>query len=170
MHNHASHDYPCPFCLLVQGIKNAHVESVYTDIVCQSEVVTAVVSSHQWPRNSGNVLIIPNQHYENIYDLPAELAADIQEAAQIVAIAMKQVYGCDGVSTRQHNEPAGSQDVWHYHLHVTPRYHGDRFYETVTTEKQLMLPEERAWHARQLSRALGKATCQPISHSVVNSG
>lgn len=38
---------------------------------------------------------------------------------------MKAAYGCDGVSTRQHNEPAGDQDVWHYHLHVVPRWHGD---------------------------------------------
>lgn len=165
MHNHAAYDYPCPFCLLVQGIKNRHVESIYSDIVCQSEVVTAVISSHQWPRNPGNVLIIPNQHYENIYDLPPHLAADIQEAAQIIAIAMKQVYDCDGVSTRQHNEPAGSQDVWHYHLHVTPRYHGDRFYETVMTEKVLMPPEERAWHAQKLSRAIGRSACQAVSLS-----
>ncbi len=156
MHNHAAHNYVCPFCLLTQGISNEHVESVYTDIVCQSDLVTAVVSSHQWPRNPGNILIIPTQHFENIYDFPPRLAADIQEAAQIIAIAMKEVYGCDGVSTRQHNEPAGSQDVWHYHLHVTPRFDGDRFYETLTTERAWMPPEERAWHARRLSGAIGK--------------
>jgi diadenosine tetraphosphate (Ap4A) HIT family hydrolase len=40
-------------------------------------------------------------------------------------IAMRHTYGCDGISTRQHNEPAGYQDVWHFHLHVFPRYHGD---------------------------------------------
>jgi histidine triad (HIT) family protein len=80
---------------------------------------------------------------------------------------MKQVYDCDGVSTRQHNEPAGNQDVWHYHLHVTPRYHGDRFYETMAIEKTLMLPEERAWHAQRLSRAIGGSACQPVEISAL---
>jgi len=38
------------------------------------------------------------------------------------------VDGCDGVSTRQHNEPAGNQDTWHYHVHVFPRYIDDGLY------------------------------------------
>ncbi|MEV0649771.1 HIT domain-containing protein [Phytomonospora sp. NPDC050363] len=38
---------------------------------------------------------------------------------------MRATYGCDGVSTRRHNEPAGNQDVWHLHVHVFPRYAGD---------------------------------------------
>ncbi|WP_222619102.1 hypothetical protein [Ornithinibacillus hominis] len=38
--------------------------------------------------------------------------------AQLTALAMKDTYDCDGITTRQHNEPAGSQDVWHYYLHV----------------------------------------------------
>ena len=41
---------------------------------------------------------------------------------------MKEVYKCDGVSTRQHNEPAGDQEVWHYHFHVIPRYANDDLY------------------------------------------
>jgi len=167
MHNHEPHNYACPFCLLTQGIQSESVESVYTDIICQSDTVTAVISSRQWPRNPGNVLIIPNQHYENIYEFPPYLAVDIQEAAQIIAVAMKDAYGCDGVSTRQHNEPAGNQDVWHYHLHVTPRYHNDRFYETLTTERGWMAPEERALHAQRLSGALGKSDCKPVSRAAV---
>jgi diadenosine tetraphosphate (Ap4A) HIT family hydrolase len=41
---------------------------------------------------------------------------------------MKDAYRCDGVSTRQHNEPAGDQDVWHLHVHVLPRHQGDQLY------------------------------------------
>jgi len=41
---------------------------------------------------------------------------------------MKQAWKCDGVSTRQHNEPAGNQDVWHYHMHVFPRWDNDDLY------------------------------------------
>lgn len=41
---------------------------------------------------------------------------------------MRQTYDCEGISTRQHNEPAGNQDVWHLHVHVFPRYVEDRLY------------------------------------------
>jgi histidine triad (HIT) family protein len=72
--------------------------------------------------------VIPAAHFENLYDLPDALGADIHRVARRVAIAMKTAYGCAGVSTRQHNESAGNQDVWHYHLHVFPRYPGDDLY------------------------------------------
>jgi diadenosine tetraphosphate (Ap4A) HIT family hydrolase len=49
------------------------------------------------------------------------------ELVKAVSLAMKTVYACDGGSTRQHTEPAGNQDVWHYHVPVTPRYRDDRF-------------------------------------------
>ena len=127
MHNHAPDDYICPFCLLVQGVENEHVLSLQEDIIYQDEYVVAIVCSHQWPNNPGNVLVIPSEHYENIYDLPVRLAAKVHEVAKAVSLAMKAAYRCDGVSTRQHNEPAGNQDVWHYHMHVTPRYQGDDF-------------------------------------------
>jgi histidine triad (HIT) family protein len=63
---------------------------------------------------------------------------------------MKAVWACDGVSVRQHNEPVGNQDVWHYHLHVTPRYAGDDFYANYVGRWALMPPEERARYAREL--------------------
>ena len=64
---------------------------------------------------------------------------------------MKAAYNCDGVSTRQHNEPAGNQDVWHYHLHVFPRYAGDNLY---STQRALMPIEERARYTQALRAAL----------------
>ena len=62
---------------------------------------------------------------------------------------MKEVYGCDGVSIRQHNEPAGDQTVWHYHLHVFPRYHGDELYASHKQVQEATL-EERAEFATKL--------------------
>jgi histidine triad (HIT) family protein len=109
------------------------------------------VSSHQWPNNHGNVLVIPNEHFENIYDLPAGYAADLHRVTRQVALAMKATYSCDGVSTRQHNEPAGNQDVWHYHLHVTPRYEGDQFY---STRPEPMAVSDRAPHVKRLREYL----------------
>jgi histidine triad (HIT) family protein len=167
MYNHAPDPYLCPFCLLVQGIENERVLSVQSDIVYQDGRVTALVSAHQWPNNHGNVLIVPNEHFENIYDLPVDSAADIHRVARMVAIAMKVAYGCDGVSTRQHNEPSGNQDVWHYHLHVTPRFRGDEFY---TTRRELMAVDERAMHADKIRHGLAgrlESDIAPISRGTI---
>jgi len=65
-----------------------------------------------------------------------------------IAIAMKQAYRCDGISTRQHNETHGNQEVWHFHLHVYPRYQGARLYETV--KGNIMAIEEGAAYAALL--------------------
>lgn len=151
MYNHAPDDYVCPFCLLVQGIENEHVCSRQADLVYHDDTITALIGSHQWPNNPGNTIIIPNEHFENIYDLPVHYAARIHELARALALAMKAIYACDGVSTRQHNEPAGNQDVWHYHLHVTPRYTGDGFYGS---QRALMPADERAKHAQKLRAQL----------------
>lgn len=96
-------------------------------MVHRSENVFVKINPRWRPGNPGSVLVMPVDHYENIFDLPGALAAPIHTAARSAATAMKVAFGCDGISLRQHNEPAGSQDVWHYHLHVIPRWHGDDF-------------------------------------------
>lgn len=159
MYNHAPENYTCPFCLLIAGIKNEHVHSVQSDIVHHDDAVTAFVSSGQWKNNYGNTIIVPNEHYENIYDLPISYAQDIHRVAKMLALTMKAVYVCDGVSTRQHNEPAGSQDVWHYHLHVTPRYKDDNYYGT---PREFMSISERAMHAEKIRTYL--ATIRLINY------
>ncbi len=155
MYNHAPENYECPFCLLIQGVENEHVHSIQGDIVYHDSALTALVSSHQWPNNHGNTIIVPNLHFENIYDLPLSYARDIQRIAKRLAVAMKEVYACDGVSTRQHNEPAGGQDVWHYHLHITPRYENDNYYGS---QRELMSIAEREAHAAALKKSLESIT------------
>ena len=147
MYSHAPKGYVCPFCLIIQGIENEHVISVNDDVFYTDQYVTALISSHQWTNNPGHALVIPNQHFENIYELPVELGGEIHRVAQRIALAMKNLYHCDGISTRQHNEPAGNQDVWHYHLHVFPRYEGDALYTSQFAE---MHPEERTRYANIL--------------------
>ena len=72
MYNHAPTDYICPFCLLVHGVENERVLTTQDDVVYRDDAVTACISAHQFVNNHGNTLVIPNVHYENIYDLPAE--------------------------------------------------------------------------------------------------
>ena len=59
-------------------------------------------------RNPGHVIVVPNAHAENMSALERDLAGEIHEAAHRVALALRQAYGCEGVSTRQHNEPRGA--------------------------------------------------------------
>jgi len=147
MFSHQPEGYLCPFCLIAAGQEDPRIESRQSDVIFQNETITALISSHWWPRNAGHVLVVPNDHYENIYNLPLPVATAIQAAAQEIAIALKQVYHCEGVSTRQHNEPAGDQEVWHYHLHVFPRYTADNLYGS---HKRRTTPEERRPYAAQL--------------------
>jgi histidine triad (HIT) family protein len=153
MYNHEPADYVCPFCALVGGWADTGALSTESDIIYRGDRVTAFVGSHQWPQNPGNVIVIPNAHYENLYDIPLPDMARVQELVQAIARAMKIAWGCDGVSTRQHNEPVGNQDVWHYHIHVTPRYQGDRFYPTFL-ERRLVAVGERARYAADLREQL----------------
>jgi histidine triad (HIT) family protein len=147
MYNHAPDGYACPFCLLLNGIANEHVASVQTDIVYRDDEVTAFIGAHQWAGNLGNVIVVPNEHFENLYDLPVCYAVPVHRLVRQIALALKALYSCDGVSTRQHNEPAGNQDVWHYHVHITPRYVGDGF---CTSRRELMPAIQRGFHAERL--------------------
>lgn len=147
IYSHKPVDYECPFCRIVSGVDKNNKGTKQRDIIYQNNYVTAFIASKWWPNNKGHVLVVPNEHFENIYDLPAEIAAEIHQVAQMTALAMKSTYQCDGISTRQHNEPAGNQDVWHYHLHVYPRYKNDNLYLTKGTFTE---PDERPFYAERL--------------------
>ena len=125
MFTHEPQNYSCPFCRIINSAKLHGVQS--SDVIYSSDLVTAFLALGRWANNPVDVLIVPNDHFENIFDLPFEFIPDIHRTTRAVAVSMKSIYKCDGVSTRQHNEPAGDQDVWHYHVHVTPRYVEDNF-------------------------------------------
>ncbi|CAN5122872.1 HIT family protein [soil metagenome] len=147
MFNHQPDDFSCPFCKLLAGHESEHNRQ--DDIVFQNEFVTASISPKWWGINQGHVLVIPNAHYENIYDTPDEIVAEVYKVVKKISIAIRSTYGCDGTSTRQHNEPAGNQDVWHLHVHVFPRYLGDRLYQN-HDDKDFVSPELRAPFAEKL--------------------
>ncbi len=117
MISHAPADYSCPFCRNInEGGADHPLEMirVYDDVVVK-------MNPKWWRANRGALLVVPKEHHENVFDLPVGLGTPIQIAVRDAAIALKTAFECDGVSTRQHNEPAGYQDVWHYHVHVFPR-------------------------------------------------
>jgi histidine triad (HIT) family protein len=146
---HAPADYYCPFCKIANGLSSKN--TTQDDVVFRDEHVTVFLASKNWPINRGHVLVIPNEHYENVFDLPSELGTPIHAAVKRIALAMKSGYGCDGISTRQHNERDGNQDVWHYHVHVYPRYKRDMHYLTRGRATTL---EQRTPFAEKLRAAL----------------
>jgi histidine triad (HIT) family protein len=147
MFSHAPDDYHCWFCDIVQGSREPATQP--EDVIWQTESITAFIGSHWWPNNPGHVIIIPCTHYEALYDIPPETGAALFEASRQVAIALKRVYKCEGTSTRQHNEPAGYQEIFHFHIHVFPRYHNDYLYD-LTCQRRASDPDERLPYARKL--------------------
>lgn len=147
MYSHAPKNYQCPFCKISNAIEDVGVFTKQEDIIYKDHEITAFISSHWWPNNKGHVIIIPNQHFENIYSLQDNISNSIHHFEKQVAIAFKKIYKCDGVSSRQHNEPSGNQDVWHYHLHVFPRYENDNLYKV---DSKATTPKQRKPYAKKL--------------------
>lgn len=78
------------------------------------------------PVNEGHALVVPKEHYEGIYDIPSELLGKVHEASKKVAIAVKKAVNAEGISIIQQNERAANQDIFHLHVHVIPRYNGQK--------------------------------------------
>jgi len=165
-YSHQPEGYACPFCLVAAGQDGEADWTKQSDVVWHDDRVTAFINAAWWPANPGHVLVVPNEHYENIYDIPDGILGAVQVAGKRVALAMKTAYGCEGTSFRQHNEPAGYQEVWHYHLHVFPRYEDDDLYMR-SRERRWVTPAERAPYAAKL-RAVLEAVATPVAPECVS--
>jgi len=124
-----------------------------TDIFYRDELVTGFINAFSLGGMTGNALIIPNEHFEHIYEIPVEYGHRVFEVLQKTAIAMKQAYSCDGITTMQCNEPAGWQHAFHYHHHVMQRYNEDGFMNKML-DKVIVPKEEKAVYAQKLKRSL----------------
>jgi histidine triad (HIT) family protein len=153
MYLHAPRDYVCPICLGLEGVESEDTLIKHSDIIYRDDMATALINSFFVGRNQGHVIVVPNQHYENLFDLPRAYGHRVFDVAQKIAAAMKQAYECDGITLRQNNEPAGDQHAFHYHLHVYPRYKNDGFNEAAA-ERRLAAPDQRVWYANKLKLAL----------------
>jgi histidine triad (HIT) family protein len=145
---HAPKDYQCPFCAIVAGDSERK-----RDVIFENDDIIAFVALRQKANNLGHGLVVPKKHYENLYEIPDDLLAKVYIGVKKLAIATKKAYRSDGITTRQHNEPGGGQDVWHFHVHVYPRYRGDRFYEDYDNIVATGMPE-RTESAKKLRAAL----------------
>ena len=78
------------------------------------------------PASKGHALILPKEHYANLYELPDELAAKVIVLSKKMITKLTDVLGCDGYNLVQNNGAAAGQTVFHFHLHMIPRYEGDQ--------------------------------------------
>lgn len=152
MPTHAPDDYDCPFCRVQDGVHNDRNQP--GDVVAVTDLAYARIAPKWWPANAGAALVVPRAHHENLYDIPQDVGHAVWDLTQQVAVAMREAYDCEGISTRQHNEPAGYQDVWHLHVHVFPRVTDDRLYERHRATRWVG-PEERRPYADRLAAAIG---------------
>jgi len=90
--------------------------------------IRVALSLHQKASNLGSLLVFPVAHFENLFDLPEELTSEVLRVAQRMAHRLKAVLGCEGVTLLQNNDRAGGQDVFHFHLHVIPRFTDDGYF------------------------------------------
>lgn len=153
MYNHAPQGYVCPICVALEGRETDETLIRQSDIVYKDDLVTAFISSFFIGNNPGHVIIVPNKHFENIYDLPSEYANRVVSTAQKVALALKKAYEAEGITTLQNNEPSANQHAFHYHYHVFPRYENDELHKNML-EKKTATPEERLPYAKKVSEAL----------------
>lgn len=107
----------CEFCKLVR--KEGPVSLVYED-----ERAMAFLDIR--PMNEGHMLVIPKKHYRYIYELPDEEIAHLFQIVRRVACGVKKAVHAGGISITQHNESPAGQDVFHLHVHIIPRYEGQR--------------------------------------------
>lgn len=150
----APEGYVCPICLGIQRVESPATLIRPSDIVYEDELVTAFINSFFVGRNAGHVIVVTNQHFESIYELPTNYGHRVFEVSKKIALALKEAYGCDGITTRQNNEPAADQHAFHYHFHVFPRYDNDGYNLVQPHEKRLAPPEERLEYAQKLLTVL----------------
>lgn len=77
------------------------------------------------PATQGHALILPKEHYADLFALPQETAAEAMKLAKKIAKAQKSALKADGLNLVQNNGTAAGQTVGHFHIHLIPRYEGD---------------------------------------------
>ena len=77
------------------------------------------------PAAKGHALILPKNHYANLYELPDETASKVMLLGKKMATQMTEKLQCDGFNLVQNNGEVAGQTVFHFHMHLIPRYEDD---------------------------------------------
>jgi len=106
----------CIFCKIVK-------REIPASIVYEDDVSLAFLDIK--PVNPGHTLLIPKEHYKNLYEMPDELLSKTGPNTKKIAIAVKRATEADGINIGMNNDPAAGQLVFHQHTHIIPRFSND---------------------------------------------
>ena len=106
----------CIFCKLANG--EIPVGPIYED-----GDFTVILDAN--PATKGHCLILPKEHYADIYEMPEELLQKAFALAQKMALRLTDALHCDGLNIVQNNKETAGQTVFHFHIHLIPRYKDD---------------------------------------------
>jgi histidine triad (HIT) family protein len=132
-------DPSCIFCKILEGEMPASVPD-------EDEHTIAFMDINPWTR--GHAVVVPRSHSKNLYEIPDEDLERTTVAAKRLALRMKETLGCDGVNLLNSCEPAAWQTIWHFHIHVIPRYEDDPL--ELPTRPQPAEPDELAKVAAEI--------------------
>lgn len=130
----------CIFCKIANG-------EIPSKTIYEDEVFRVILDLG--PATRGHALILPKDHAQDLFELDEETAAKAFVLAKKLAAHMKEVLHCDGFNIVQNNGTAAGQTVFHFHMHLIPRYEGDGAGISWTPGK--MTPEEMEELAKQLA-------------------
>jgi histidine triad (HIT) family protein len=106
----------CIFCKIVS-------KEIPSEVLYENDHVIAVLDIN--PIHLGHALILPKKHCNDFLDLPEETYHSILQAAKIVTLALVQSLKLEGYNLFSNNGTIAGQSVFHFHLHITPRYRND---------------------------------------------
>jgi len=106
----------CIYCKIIKGELPSY--TIYED-----DNFKAILDI--FPSSLGHTLIIPKHHYQGLFDLGEKESKEIIDFSKKIAGLLKEVLGCDGMNILQNNGQAAGQTVFHYHMHLIPRYEND---------------------------------------------
>ena len=134
-------DDNCIFCKLA-------TKDIPTNIIYEDDRFTVILDAS--PATKGHALILPKNHAANIYELPDEDASAVFVLAKKLATKMTEILHCDGFNIVQNNGEVAGQTVFHFHMHLIPRYLNDGNQDKLTWNHAEFTPEEIAEIAAEL--------------------
>lgn len=106
----------CIFCKIANG-------SIPSKTIYEDEKFRVILDLG--PATKGHALILPKEHYQDIYEIPEETVGEAMKLAKKMAVLMTEKLGCDGFNIVQNNGETAGQTVKHFHIHLIPRYKDD---------------------------------------------
>lgn len=128
-------DENCIFCKIIAGEIPAN--TIYED---DDFKVILDVS----PASKGHALILPKNHVADIFTIDEDVAAKAMKLAKKLATHMKEVLHCDGFNILQNNGEVAGQTVFHFHMHLIPRYKNAKNDDMIMWNHLEFTPEELA--------------------------